>query len=98
MNHKVFIPVTDEMLYEHPELITAPLRPYQVDNPCFHWMATIESPEDSMNEPRVNMRFDHRTPLNEIRSGEIRTLAPSSISHSVSHPRDKTRALVEVRA
>ncbi len=60
MNHKVFIPVTDEMLYERPDLITAPLRPYQIDNPCFHWMATIESPESSSDEPRVNMRFDHR--------------------------------------
>ena len=59
MNHKVFIPVTDEMLYERPELITAPLRPYQVDNPCFHWMATIESPESADNEPMINMRFDH---------------------------------------
>ena len=59
MNHKVFIPVTDEMLYERPDLITAPLRPYQVDNPCFHWMATIESPEASGDEPKVNMRIDH---------------------------------------
>ena len=42
MNHKVFIPVTDEILYDYPELITAPLRPYQIDNPCYHWMATIE--------------------------------------------------------
>ena len=92
MNHKVFIPVTDEMLYEHPELITAPLRPYQVDNPCFHWMATIESPENSKNEPQVNMRFDHRSPL-----GEIRSIATSSIAHSVSRPRNKTRTLAEVR-
>jgi hypothetical protein len=59
MNHKVFIPVTDEMLYERPDLITAPLRPYQIDNPCFHWMATIESPEASGDDPKVNMRFDH---------------------------------------
>ena len=95
MNHKVFIPVTDDMLYEHPELITAPLRPYQVDNPCFHWMATIESPEDSMNEPRVNMRFDHRTPL-----GEIRKMVAPTLAHSVtsgSHTRSKSRSLTEVR-
>ncbi len=42
MSTKLFIPVTDEMLYEHPERITAPLRPYQVDNPTLHWMAIIE--------------------------------------------------------
>ncbi len=96
MNHKVFIPVTDEMLYDHPELITAPLRPYQVDNPCFHWKATIESPEDSKNEPRVNMRFDHHTPLGEIRNIVAPTVAPTA-ARSVSHPRNKTRDLVEVR-
>jgi len=101
MNHKVFIPVTDEMLYEHPELITAPLRPYQVDNPCFHWMATIESPEDSENEPRINMRFDHHTSLGEIRNMATPAIT-SAITSSVSHPpvsqsRSKTRSLVEVR-
>ena len=63
MNHKVFIPVTDEMLYERPDLITAPLKPYLVDQPCFHWMATIESPEAADDEPRVNMRFDHTMQL-----------------------------------
>lgn len=45
MKHKVFIPVTDEMLYDYPELITTPLRPYQIGNPCYHWMATIEPAE-----------------------------------------------------
>ncbi len=44
--HKVFIPVTDEMLYEHPELITAPLRPYRVNEPCFHWLAVEIEPVD----------------------------------------------------
>ena len=44
MNQKVFIPVTDEMLYERPELITAPLRPFQIDDPCYHWMAVEIEP------------------------------------------------------
>ncbi len=43
MSQKVFIPITDEILYEYPELITSPLRPYQLQHPCFHWMATIDS-------------------------------------------------------
>ncbi len=42
MKQKVFIPVTDEMLYDHPELITAPLQPFTIDQPCFHWMADAE--------------------------------------------------------
>ena len=59
MSQKVFIPVTDEMLYERPELITAPLRPYRIDEPCFHWLAVeIEEVDaaareslDIVNEP-----------------------------------------------
>jgi len=70
MNHKVFIPVTDEMLYDYPELITAPLRPYQIDSPCYHWMATIESPEQdgqAKNGQAKNgqiRHFNHRMNLN----------------------------------
>lgn len=29
MGAKVFVPLTDEVLYEHPELIAGPLRPYR---------------------------------------------------------------------
>ena len=90
MKHKVFIPVTDEMLYEHPELITAPLRPYQMDNPCFHWMATIESPEKSANDPCVNMRFDHRSSLVAVN--------PSSVSNSlVVHPASRTNRTADLQ-
>lgn len=39
MRAKVFVPVTDEMLYERPEKITAPLRPFRAGLACFHEMA-----------------------------------------------------------
>ena len=39
MSQKVFVPITDEILYDHPELITAPLLPFNAGQPCFHWMA-----------------------------------------------------------
>ena len=55
MGQKVFIPITDEVLYEYPELITSPLRPYQIDKPCFHWMAKIEN-----TQGQVENIFDHR--------------------------------------
>ncbi len=64
MSHKVFIPITDEILYDYPELITAPLRPYQIDNPCFHWMATIEAPEQTEKPAVPIKKFDHRMALN----------------------------------
>ena len=55
MGKKLFIPITDEVLYEHPELITSPLRPYRTDDPCFHWMARIESVEGELKQS-----IDHR--------------------------------------
>ncbi len=61
MKHKVFIPITDELLYDYPHLITAPLRPYQADSPCYHWMATIESCDKNGQHPLAPVRyFDHR--------------------------------------
>ena len=38
MSQKIFVPLTDELLYDHPELISAPLLPFNVDQPCFHWL------------------------------------------------------------
>ena len=46
---KVFIPITDELLFERPELITSPLVPYQIDHPCFHWLS-IEIEEIDIEE------------------------------------------------
>ena len=62
-SHKVFIPVTDEMLYEHPELITAPLRPYRVNEPSFHWLAVeIEpaEPHELEQQPSLEERYSHQ--------------------------------------
>ena len=35
---KVFVPLTDELLYEHPERISGPLIPFSPDLPCHHWL------------------------------------------------------------
>ena len=69
MGQKLFIPITDELLYKYPELITSPLRPYQIDRPCFHWMATIEPVEKEDRNPAEIKRFDHTMNLeNEVPS------------------------------
>ncbi len=75
MNQKVFIPVTDEILYEHPELITSPLRPYLADTPCFHWMATIDIADQSGTRIKDKLRFDHTTALdgNSVRQPGYQT-------------------------
>lgn len=39
---KLFVPLTDDLMYDTPEMITSGLRPYRVDTPCYHWDVTIE--------------------------------------------------------
>ena len=38
MGNMVFVPLTDEILYEHPELIQNRLVPYSVGVSCYHWL------------------------------------------------------------
>ncbi|MCP4008221.1 MAG: hypothetical protein GY726_01775 [Proteobacteria bacterium] len=47
MGHKVFIPVSDELVFDRPELISAPLRPYNEDLACYHWMDVRLNPDDN---------------------------------------------------
>ena len=52
MGKKVFVPLTDEILYDHPELINGPVLPYTAGQACYHWLSVELNPED---EPvRVN--------------------------------------------
>lgn len=51
MSQKVFVPLTDELLYDHPELITAPLRPFNAGQPCFHWANWMANAEIEISEP-----------------------------------------------
>ncbi|HAY44734.1 MAG TPA: hypothetical protein DCY55_00410 [Gammaproteobacteria bacterium] len=41
MTHQLFVALTDDILYEHPENIDGPLVPYQSGMDCHHWL-TIE--------------------------------------------------------
>ena len=43
---QVFVPVTDELLYEHPENIDSPLIPYTANIACYHWLDVEINPED----------------------------------------------------
>ena len=48
MGHKVFIPLTDELIFDRPELISAPLRPYDENLACYHWLdVRIEAVEEN---------------------------------------------------
>lgn len=47
MTQRVFIPLTDELLYDYPELISGPVVPYVAGTPCYHWLSVELNPEDS---------------------------------------------------
>ena len=47
MNHQVFVPVTDDLIYEHPEQIEGPLVPYNAGMECQNWLTIEINPEES---------------------------------------------------
>lgn len=75
MSAKVFVPITDEILYDHPELITAPLRPFTVDQPCFHWLTDIQIIKEHSETPAP--------PTHPARSPDP---GPQNPLHSASSP------------
>jgi len=50
MNHQVFVPVTDDLIYNHPEQIEGPLIPYAAGMECHEWL-TIEINPDEVENP-----------------------------------------------
>lgn len=55
MGHKVFIPLTDELIFDRPELISAPLRPYDESLACYHWLdVRIDPLEDAESVGSLN--------------------------------------------
>lgn len=58
---QIFIPLTDEILYGHPELLSSGLVPYRTELPCLHWLkeAEVEIEYDDGHLEYVN------APLNE---------------------------------
>lgn len=60
VNNQVFVPVTDEMIYEHPEQIEGPLVPYAAGMECHEWISIEINPEEpiaarrnSVQKPRL---------------------------------------------
>lgn len=52
MGKQVFIPLTDEILYEHPELIDGPVVPYMTGRPCHHWLHVELNPAEGPSRSR----------------------------------------------
>ena len=50
MNNQVFVPVTDDLIYNHPEQIEGPLVPYSAGMECSQWLAIEINPDESEPE------------------------------------------------
>lgn len=48
MGKQVFVPLTDDILYDHPELISGPVLPYTTGRPCYHWLSVELNPKDDV--------------------------------------------------
>lgn len=53
MNSQVFVPVTDELIYNHPEKIEGPLIPYSAGMECSEWLSIEINPDESEHEISV---------------------------------------------
>jgi len=49
MSHQVFVPVTDDLIYNHPEQIEGPLIPYAAGMECHEWLSIEINPDESTN-------------------------------------------------
>jgi len=77
MTHRVFIPLTDELLYDCPELIPGPVVPYVAGTPCYHWLSVELNPEESTPPRHTERRWNQaaRLPISvEAARGTVHSL------------------------
>ena len=53
MNSHVFVPVNDDLIYNHPEKIEGPLVPYSAGMECSEWLAIEINPDETETEISV---------------------------------------------
>ncbi len=70
MSRYVFVPLTDEILYDRPELINGPIVPYIPGAPCHRWLSVELNPQDEPPAPKLARR-----PL-------LRLIKPHLVVHS----------------
>lgn len=60
MSHQVFVPVTDDIIYNHPEQIEGPLIPYFAGMECQNWLAIEINPDESDEANLANRKPELR--------------------------------------
>ena len=53
MNSHIFVPVNDDLIYNHPEKIEGPLVPYSAGMECSEWLAIEINPDETETEISV---------------------------------------------
>ena len=48
---KQFVPISDELIFDHPERIGEPLVPFSHDYECYHWLNGATPEHTSDKEP-----------------------------------------------
>jgi hypothetical protein len=66
MGHKVFIPRTDELIFDRPELISSPLRPYIENIACYHWLDIRLNPQDDIKIAESFNRLRTQSSIQEV--------------------------------
>jgi len=62
----VFVPITDEMIYDHPEKIEGPLVPYAAGMECQEWLSIEINPEDA--PVKITSQRDSKSKLSLVYS------------------------------
>jgi hypothetical protein len=79
MGKAVFIPLTDEILYDHPEMINGPVLPYKAGEPCCHWLSVELNPVDDVPPKTIRASQDrmpaYRQWLAALRLPSLQSLA-----------------------
>jgi len=55
MSHQVFVPVTDDLIYNHPDQIEGPLVPYSAGMECHEWLSIEINPDESNDSGNVEV-------------------------------------------
>jgi len=50
MNQQYFVPVSDDIIYNHPEMIEGPLVPYIAGMECHEWLSIEINPDESKDD------------------------------------------------
>jgi len=53
MNQQYFVPVSDDIIYNHPEQIEGPLVPYVAGMECHEWLSIEINPDESKDMTKI---------------------------------------------